>query len=226
MLEILYEDNHLIAVNKRSGDLLQPAQNDGVVLPDLVKAYIADKYNKPGAVFLGVLHRLDQPVTGVVLFARTSKATTRMHDQFRKRTIKKTYLALVSGSPPNEQAELRANLLKNAKLNKSYHAARDGKGKPAHLTYQWLATADHIHLLQVKPITGRHHQIRVMLSDIGCPIVGDLKYGAPKSNKDGSICLHAHSLEFIHPVTKEPTRISARLPKETNWRPFEGQVSL
>ena len=216
MLEVLYEDNHIIAVNKKSGDIVQGDKTGDAPLSDFVKAYIKKKYNKPGEVFLGTIHRLDRPTSGVVLYARTSKALSRMNEQFREKQVQKTYWAVVDNSPPNTSGTLENYLQKNQKQNKSYVTKNEG-GKHALLDYKLLKKLDNFFHLEIRPKTGRHHQIRVQLAHIGSIIKGDLKYGAKRSNKDASIHLLAQKLEFIHPVTKENIIIIAPAPKESIW---------
>jgi 23S rRNA pseudouridine1911/1915/1917 synthase len=216
MINVLYEDNHLIAVNKKSGDIVQGDKTGDTPLSDFVKAYIKKKYNKPGEVFLGTIHRLDRPTSGIVLYARTSKALNRMNKQFREKQVQKTYLAVVNNPPPNNSGTLDNYLQKNQKQNKSY-VTKDNNGKHAVLDYKLLKKLDNFYLMEIKPQTGRHHQIRVQLSNIGCIIKGDLKYGAKRSNKDASIHLLAQKLEFIHPVKKESITIVAPTPKDRLW---------
>ena len=216
MLEVLYEDNHIIAVNKKSGDIVQGDKTGDAPLSDFVKAYIKKKYNKPGEVFLGTIHRLDRPTSGVVLYARTSKALSRMNEQFREKQVQKIYWAVVDNSPPNTSGTLENYLQKNQKQNKSYVTKTEG-GKHALLDYKLLKKLDNFFQLEIRPKTGRHHQIRVQLAHIGSIIKGDLKYGAKRSNKDASIHLLAQKLEFIHPVTKENITITAPAPKESIW---------
>ena len=216
MLEVLYEDNHLIAVNKKSGDIVQGDKTGDTPLSDFVKAYIKKKYNKPGEVFLGTIHRLDRPTSGIVLYARTSKALSRMNEQFRNTEVQKTYWAVVENAPPNNTGTLDNNLLKNQKQNKSYVTKNNG-GKHAVLDFKLLKKLDNFYHLEIKPKTGRHHQIRVQLANIGCIIKGDLKYGARRSNKDASIHLLAQRLKFIHPVKKEAITIVATPPKDSVW---------
>lgn len=217
---ILFEDNHLIAVNKQSGDLVQGDKTGDLILPDLIKDYLAKKYNKPGAVFLGVTHRLDRPTSGVVIFARTSKALPRMNKLFATHKTIKTYWAVIQGTTPHKSERLVHHLVRNTKQNKSYahdHPVPDSK--EAILSYRVLQKLDRYTLLEIALETGRHHQIRAQLSKIGCVIKGDLKYGARRSNKDGSIHLHARSLEFIHPVKKEPIKIIAPVPNgDAIWK--------
>jgi len=216
MLEVLYEDNHLIAINKKSGDIVQGDRTGDAPLSDFVKAYIKKKYNKVGEVFLGTIHRLDRPTSGIVLYARTSKALSRMNEQFREKQVQKTYWAVVDNAPPNNSGTLDNYLQKNQKQNKSY-ITKDKAGKHAVLGYKLLKKLDNFYHLEIKPKTGRHHQIRKQLSHIGCVIKGDLKYGAKRSNKDASIHLLAQKLEFIHPVKKEPITIVAPVPKDSVW---------
>jgi 23S rRNA pseudouridine1911/1915/1917 synthase len=216
MLEVLYEDNHIIAINKKSGDIVQGDKTGDAPLSDFVKAYIKKKYNKPGEVFLGTIHRLDRPTSGVVLYARTSKALTRMNEQFREKQVQKTYWAVVDNAPANNSGKLENYLLKNQKQNKSY-VTKAEEGKHAVLDFKLLKKLDNFFHLEIKPKTGRHHQIRVQLAHIGCIIKGDLKYGAKRSNKDASIHLLAQKLEFLHPVKKEPIIIVAPAPKDSIW---------
>jgi 23S rRNA pseudouridine1911/1915/1917 synthase len=216
MLEVLYEDNHIIAINKKSGDIVQGDKTGDAPLSNFVKAYIKKKYNKPGEVFLGTIHRLDRPTSGVVLYARTSKALTRMNEQFREKQVQKTYWAVVDNSPANDSGTLENYLLKNQKQNKSY-ITKGVDGKHAVLDFKLLKKLDNFFHLEIKPKTGRHHQIRVQLAHIGCIIKGDLKYGAKRSNKDASIHLLAQKLEFLHPVKKEPITIIAPAPKDNIW---------
>lgn len=217
-LEVLYEDNHLIAVNKRPGDLVQGDQTGDTPLGEVVKAYLKDKYDKPGAVFLGVVHRLDRPTSGIVIFARTSKALSRMNALFKEKQMQKTYWALVQAPPPFDSGRLVHWLERNPKQNKSFAHQKEGPNrKLAALNYRLLKTLDRYHLLEIELETGRHHQIRAQLSAIGCPIKGDLKYGSPRSNPDGSISLHARRLEFVHPVARTPVCIEAPPPQDPLW---------
>lgn len=219
MLEVLYEDNHLIAVNKRSGDIVQGDKTGDKPLGEYVKDYLRKKYNKPGNIFCGLIHRLDRPVSGIVIFAKTSKALSRMNELFRNKDIQKTYWAIVEKAPNPTTAQLEHYLIKNQQKNKSraYHRHESGTLKST-LTYTTIKNLDRYTLLEVLPHTGRHHQIRVQLSSIGSIIKGDLKYGAKRSNKDASICLHARKLEFIHPVKKESILIIAPPPKTPIWQ--------
>jgi len=219
-MEILYEDNHIIAVNKNSSEIVQGDKTGDTPLSETLKAYIKEKYNKPGEVFLGVTHRLDRPVSGIVLFARTSKALTRLNAMFRDKEIKKTYLAIVKNHPNETEAQLEHYLVRNEKQNKSYaHDAEKPNSKKAVLRYKLAASSDNYSLLEIELETGRHHQIRCQLAKIGSPIKGDLKYGFPRSNPNGGISLHAHSVEFIHPVSKQEIKIIAPFPEgEKLWK--------
>ncbi|TCO06808.1 RluA family pseudouridine synthase [Natronoflexus pectinivorans] len=221
-LDILYEDNHLIAVNKTGHDLVQGDDTGDEPLSDKVKAYIKKKYNKPGEVYLGVAHRLDRPVTGVVLFARTSKALSRLNKMFQEKEVKKTYWAIVQNLPEEDEATLKHFMLKDSKKNKSYAFPKMRSGaKEAILHYKMISSSAKYHLLEVNLETGRHHQIRAQLAKIECPIRGDLKYGYPRSNKNGGISLHARKIEFVHPVTKENIMITAPVHSDDNlWKEF------
>lgn len=232
-MEVLYEDNHIIAVNKTCNEIVQGDKTGDTPLSETVKAYIKEKYNKPGEVFLGVTHRLDRPTSGVVLFARTSKALTRLNEMFKSHEqIRKTYWAIVQGTPKVPEARLENWLVRNEAQNKSYISTppkpspqgRDKDAKLAVLTYKTLVKGDHYTLLEVNLETGRHHQIRCQLSAIGCPIKGDLKYGAKRSNPDGGICLHARQIEFIHPVSKQNICITAPVPNDSLWQQFAALV--
>ncbi len=218
-VEIIYEDNHLIVVNKKPGQLVQGDKTGDVSLDELLKQYIKKKYNKPGDVFLGVVHRIDRPVSGVVVFTRTSKALTRMNELFRDKKLQKTYWCIVKEMPELEEATLKHHLVKNESRNKSNaHDKPQTGSKEAVLDYRMISRSDNYFLLEVHLHTGRHHQIRCQLARIGCPIKGDLKYGFPRSNKDASISLHARSLEFIHPVKKEPLILKAPVPNDPLWK--------
>jgi 23S rRNA pseudouridine1911/1915/1917 synthase len=218
---VLYEDNHLLAVNKASGVLVQGDETGDVPLGELCKKYIKEKYKKPGEVFLGVVHRLDRPVSGVVVFARTSKALERMNELFRDRQAKKTYWAIVRNKPKEDSGTLVHWLVKNDKNNKVTAFAKENKaGQRSELNYRTLKHKSGFYLLEVNPVTGRPHQIRVQLTSIGCVIVGDVKYGSEKPNVDKSICLHARQLTFVHPVKKETISIEAPLPKNEVWNLF------
>lgn len=217
-LQVIYEDNHIIVVNKRAGDIVQGDKTGDKPLSDVVKEYIAEKYNKPGNVYLGTVHRLDRPTTGLVIFAKTSKALPRLNKLFVSKNISKTYWALVKSKPKNAQDSLTHWLKKNPKNNKSKaHKHEVPESKKAILHYKTIKTLDNYFLLEVNLETGRHHQIRVQLSSIGSPIKGDLKYGFDRSNKDASISLHARNIKFIHPVSKIELDITAPLPKDPIW---------
>jgi 23S rRNA pseudouridine1911/1915/1917 synthase len=221
MIEVLYEDNHLIAINKKSSDLSQKDKTGDLSIDSEVKKYLAEKYNKPGEVFLGIVHRLDRPVGGVMLFARTSKALERLNEIFRTREVKKTYLAIVAERPPEDEAVLTNFLKKNEQQNKTYVYENEVKGsKSASLSYRLAGRSDRFFLLEIELHSGRHHQIRAQLAKIGCPVKGDLKYGYPRSNEDGSISLFARRLEFLHPVKKEKLTITAQFPKGDVWKLF------
>ncbi|MCQ2360364.1 MAG: RluA family pseudouridine synthase [Paludibacteraceae bacterium] len=218
-MQILYEDNHLIAVNKAVGEIVQGDKTGDTPLVDTLKAYLKEKYNKPGNVFCGVTHRLDRPVSGVVVFAKTSKALERFNGMLRDHTIKKTYHAIVKNPPAQPEGTLSHYLVRNEKMNKSFaYDAPKGDAKKAVLSYKVIGHSDNYTLLEVDLQTGRHHQIRCQLAAMGCPIKGDLKYGFPRSNKDAGISLHAHSVEFIHPVTKLPIKIIAPYPETDIWK--------
>ncbi len=223
-MQVLYEDNHVIIVAKSAGEIVQGDKTGDEPLSETVKAYIKERYQKPGAVFLGVVHRLDRPVSGVVVFARTSKALARLNDMFRTGAVQKTYWALVQNEPKVPAATLTHYIVRNEKQNKSYAYDHERpSAKKAVLDYQVIGHSDRFHLVEVHLHTGRHHQIRCQLSAIGCPIRGDLKYGAPRSNPDGSISLHARSIRFEHPVSHEEIYVEAPLPTEGPWQAFEGQ---
>ena len=212
-MEVLYEDNHFIVVSKRPGEIVQGDKTGDVPLSEMVKAYIKEHYAKPGEVFLGVVHRLDRPVSGVVVFARTSKALARMNEMFRTQAVQKTYWALVQNLPTQSEATLTHYLIRNEKQNKSYAYDHERQGaKKAVLDYQVIGHTERYHLLEVHLHTGRHHQIRCQLAAIGCPIRGDLKYGARRSNPDGSISLHARSIRFEHPVSHKEIYVEAPSP--------------
>ncbi len=219
-MTVLYEDNHIIAVNKTCSEIVQGDKTGDVPLSETVKAYIKDKYNKPGDVFLGVTHRLDRPTSGVVLFARTSKALARLNAMFQSHEqIRKTYWAIVQGKPKLPEARLENYLIRNEKQNKSYIVKQGAKdAKLAILTYKTLTVGEHYSLLEINLETGRHHQIRCQLAAIGCPVKGDLKYGAKRSNPDGGICLHARQIEFEHPVSHEQINIIAPTPEDSLWQ--------
>lgn len=225
-MQILYEDNHIIAVNKYPGELVQADKSGDTALDAEVKQYIKEKYDKPGDVFLGVVHRLDRPVSGVVLFARTSKALARLNKMFQEHTIQKTYWAITKNRPPEESGELIHHLLRDSIKNKSsVHVSPKRGTKEARLTYELIGMTNQYHLLQINLKTGRHHQIRAQLAKIACPIKGDLKYGFPRSNPDGGIHLHARSVQFTHPVTQKDTKIVGSPPNDPLWQEFIDQMS-
>ncbi|MCA1741988.1 MAG: RluA family pseudouridine synthase [Bacteroidales bacterium] len=218
---VLYEDNHIIIVNKRSSDLVQGDSTGDEPLDDKVRAYIREKYSKPGDVFLGVVHRLDRPVSGCVVYARTSKALSRLSELFRTRDVRKTYWAIVSERPPAEEGTLSNYLKKNEPQNKSYVYNTEVKGsKLAELSYRVLARSEKYYLVEVDLQTGRHHQIRAQLAAAGCPIKGDLKYGSKRSNEGGGISLHSRRVSFVHPVKKEEISVEAPLPDDRVWKLF------
>lgn len=218
-LQVLHEDNHIIVVNKRVGDIVQGDKTGDKPLSEVVKEYIKDKYNKPGEVYLGVVHRLDRPTTGIVVFARTSKALTRLNDLFKNRETQKTYWAVVKNKPPKTEDKLVHFLKRNEKNNTSKaHLKEVPESKLASLDYKIIATLNNYFGLEINLHTGRHHQIRAQLAAIGCPIKGDLKYGFDRSNPDGGIHLHARKLKFTHPVTKENIEIIAPVPEDVIWK--------
>jgi 23S rRNA pseudouridine1911/1915/1917 synthase len=222
---ILYEDNHIIVINKLPSEIVQGDKTGDMPMSDLLKAYIAQKYNKPGNVFLGVVHRIDRPVSGAVIFARTTKALTRLNAMLQKRELQKKYWAVVKNAPPEESGTLVHHLQKNEKQNKSYATASDtGNSKRAELNYTLIAKSRDYYLLEVELITGRHHQVRAQLAEMGCPIKGDLKYGFDRSNADGSIHLHARKLSFKHPVKDEMIEIIAPVPEDKLWKFFEEET--
>ena len=219
----MYEDNHLIIVNKTASEIVQGDKTGDVPLSETVKQYLKEKYAKPGNVFLGVTHRLDRPVSGLVVFAKTSKALARLNEMFRKGEVKKTYWAVVKTCPQVEEGELVHYLVRNEKQNKSYAYDKEVNGsKKAVLHYRLIGHSENYYLLEVDLKTGRHHQIRCQLAKIGCPIKGDLKYGFPRSNPDGSICLHARKVCFVHPVSKEQIVVTAPVPDGNLWKAFQG----
>lgn len=218
-LQVLFEDNHIVIVNKRAGDITQGDKTGDKPLSDVVKEYIKDKYNKPGNVYLGVVHRLDRPTSGVIIFARTSKSLERLNKMLREKTIRKTYWAVVKNQPKKEKDTLTNFLKKNPKNNKSTAYNKEIEGsKKAILHYKTIKKLDNYSLLEIDLETGRHHQIRCQLSNIGSAIKGDLKYGFNRSNKDGSIHLHARKINFIHPVTKKEVSITAPVPNDVIWK--------
>ncbi len=221
-MTVLYEDNHIIVVNKKSGEIVQGDKTGDVPLSDIVKTWIKDKYGKEGNVFLGVVHRLDRPVQGVVVFAKTSKALTRLNDMFRKADVHKTYWAITQNKPKEIEGTLTHWLVRNEKQNKSYaYDTEKPNSKKAVLHYKMLAESERYYLIEVNLMTGRHHQIRCQLAKLGCPIKGDLKYGAKRSNPDGSISLLARRVEFLHPVSKKQIEIVAPIPEENLWQSFK-----
>lgn len=221
-ISILHEDNHTIVVNKRPSDIVQGDKTGDEPLPEKIKAYLKKKYNKPGNVFCGVVHRLDRPTSGALVFARTGKALERLNKQFRDKETNKIYWAVVESKPPKNAARLVHWLKKNEQQNKSYVVNETTAGaKQAVLSYRLLASSDHYHLLEIELETGRHHQIRCQLAHIGCIIKGDLKYGAKRSNKDGSIHLHARKLTYNHPTNQEEITVVAPVPEDALWQFFE-----
>ncbi len=222
MLEILYEDNHLIAVNKKTSDLVQGDKTGDISLDVQLKDYIKKKYNKPGNVFIGVIHRIDRPVSGVVLFAKTSKSLSRMNKLIQDKNVSKIYWAIVKEKPPKNQNILEHYLVRNPNQNKSYaHDNEVPNSKYAKLKYTLIGKSDNYYLLEIELYTGRHHQIRSQLSNMGCPIKGDLKYNYPRSNSNGGISLHAKEVRFVHPVKNEEITISAPFPKDDIWEKFD-----
>lgn len=221
-MTVIYEDNHIIIVNKTSSEIVQGDKTGDTPLSEIVKQYLKEKYNKPGNVFIGVVHRLDRPVSGIVLFAKTSKALPRLNEMFKNGEVKKTYWAIVKNCPAEPEGELIHYLLRNEKQNKSYAYDKEVKdSKKAILDYKLIGRSQNYYLLEVNLQTGRHHQIRCQLAKIGCPIKGDLKYGSPRSNPDGSICLHSRRVSFIHPVSKELIELEAPVPEGNLWNGFE-----
>lgn len=219
---VIYEDNHLIAVNKAVGEIVQGDKTGDTPLSESVKLYLKEKYNKPGNVFCGVTHRLDRPVSGVVVFAKTSKALERFNAMLKEHNLTKRYWAIVKNAPKESEATLRHYIVRNEKLNKSFaYDTPKPNSKEAVLSYKVIGKSDNYTLLEIDLKTGRHHQIRCQLAAIGCPIKGDLKYGFPRSNKDGGISLHARFIEFVHPVSKVPVMIEAPVPQNDIWQTFE-----
>jgi 23S rRNA pseudouridine1911/1915/1917 synthase len=224
---ILFEDNHLIIYNKQPSQIVQGDKTGDIPLSDLLKAFIKERDHKPGNVFLGVVHRIDRPVSGVVIFAKTSKALARMNEMIKAGQIHKSYWAIVKNQPPEINGHLIHYLKKNEEKNKSFAYEKEMNGsRKAELIYHLLAGGQNYFLLEVTLLTGRHHQIRTQLSKIGCPIKGDLKYGFSRSNPDGSICLHARQVEFIHPVSKEEIHVVAPPPDNKLWASFISQLDL
>ncbi len=224
-LEVLFEDNHVLVINKKASDITQGDKTGDKTLPDIIKEYWKEKYNKPGNVYCGVVHRLDRPTSGALIFTRTSKALERLSKQFREKTVHKTYWAIVENKPAKPKDTLIHFLKKNEKQNKSYASDKESNGsKQAILHYELKSSSDKYHLLEVELETGRHHQIRCQLGTIGCIIKGDLKYGAKRSNPDKSISLHARIVSFDHPTTKERIEIIAPVPEDSLWGFFEKSV--
>ena len=217
MNRIIYEDNHLIAVTKRSGEIVQGDKTGDKPLSEEIKSYLKTKYKKPGNVFLGTIHRLDRPTSGIVLFAKTSKSLSRMNELFKNKKVQKTYYAITEDMPNKEKGVIISLLKKNQKQNKSYITKSDD-GKKSELEYDLIEKLQNYFLIRVKPKTGRHHQIRVQLSSIGCKIKGDVKYGAKRANKDKSICLHSYSISFVHPVKNELINLKCDFPKNDIWK--------
>ena len=221
-MTVVYEDNHIIVVNKTASEIVQADKTGDTPLSETVKQYLKEKYNKPGNVFIGVTHRLDRPVSGLVVFAKTGKALARLNEMFRNGDVKKTYWAIVKECPKETEGELVHYLVRNEKQNKSYAYDKEVKNsKKAILHYKLIGHSQNYYLLEVDLKTGRHHQIRCQLAKMGCPIKGDLKYGAQRSNPDGSICLHARMVKFIHPVSKELIELTAPVPAGNLWNGFD-----
>lgn len=222
-MTVVYEDNHIIIVNKTASEIVQGDKTGDTPLSETVKQYLKEKYQKPGNVFIGVTHRLDRPVSGLVVFAKTGKALSRLNEMFKNSEVKKTYWAVVKNRPPQEEGELVHYMIRNEKQNKSYAYDREKPGsKKAILHYRLIGHSQNYYLLEIDLKTGRHHQIRCQLAKMGCPIKGDLKYGSPRSNPDGSICLHARNIRFVHPVSKERIEIEAPTPASDGlWQSFE-----
>ena len=217
MKKIIYEDNHLIAVCKKSGEIVQGDKTGDKPLSEEIKSYLKTKYKKPGNVFLGTIHRLDRPTSGIVLFAKTSKSLSRMNELFKNKKVQKTYYAITEDMPNKAKGVITSLLKKNQKQNKSYITKLDD-GKKSELEYELIEKLQNYFLIRVKPKTGRHHQIRVQLSSIGCKIKGDVKYGAKRANKDKSICLHSYSISFVHPVKNELINLKCDFPKNDIWK--------
>jgi len=226
-MKVIYEDNHIIIVSKTVNEIVQGDKTGDETLTDKVKKYIKEKYSKPGEVFLGLTHRLDRPTSGVVIFAKTSKALSRLNAMFRDGEIHKTYWAITSNRPNEDEGTLEDFLKKNEKLNKSFIAkASDKEAKKAILNYKIISVSDRYYLWEINLLTGRHHQIRCQLANIGCPVKGDLKYGYPRSNPDGGLSLHARKVEFIHPVSKKEISVTAGVPEgDKLWEFFQDSVT-
>lgn len=224
--DVLFEDNHIIAINKKAGQIVQPDKTGDDALEDSVKLFLKNKYNKPGNVFLGVTHRIDRPVSGVVLFAKTSKALARLNNMFQNKEIQKTYLVVSRGRPEKPDGKLVHYLVRDQKKNKTTaHKTEVKDSSKSELTYHTEAVSDSFTLIRVLPHTGRHHQIRVQMASMGCPITGDVKYGDRRANEDRSICLHAFGVSFKHPVSDEPVSITAPLPKHKFWQIFKDKAN-
>lgn len=222
---IIYEDNHLIVINKKAGEIVQGDKTGDMPLSECLKLFIKERDQKSGQVYIGVAHRIDRPVSGAILFAKTDKALGRINRMIQERVFHKTYWAIVKNKPTLAEGHLIHWLKKNEKQNKSYAFKQEQNGAlKAELKYKYITSSENYHLLEIELLTGRHHQIRVQLSEIGCPIKGDLKYGAERSHDDGSIALHARYLDFIHPVKQEPIHITAPVPKDKLWQFFESQI--
>lgn len=227
MLDILFEDNHLIVINKSSSEIVQGDKTGDEPLTERVKQYIKQKYNKPGEVYLGLPHRLDRPTSGIVILAKTSKALSRMNQMFQDGEVKKIYWAAVDNKPEHDNAQLVHYLVRNEKQNKSFaHDKEVPDSKIAKLNYEVIGKSENFYLLEIELLTGRHHQIRAQLAKIGCRIKGDLKYGFARSNKDAGIHLHARRVEFIHPVTKQKIEITAKPPNDNLWNYFVNNVRI
>ena len=221
-MTVVYEDNHIIIVNKTASEIVQGDKTGDIPLSETAKQYLKEKYNKPGNVFVGVAHRLDRPVSGLVVFAKTSKALSRLNEMFKNSEVKKTYWAVVKTPPKEMEGELINYLVRNERQNKSYaHDQEVPNSKRAVLYYRLIGKSENYYLLEIDLKTGRHHQIRCQLAKMGCPIKGDLKYGFPRSNPDGSICLHARYVRFIHPVSKEQIEVAAPVPEGNLWQGFQ-----
>lgn len=221
-MTVIYEDNHIIIVNKTASEIVQGDKTGDTPLSETIKQYLKEKYDKPGNVFVGVTHRLDRPVSGLVVFAKTSKALSRLNEMFKNSEVKKTYWAVVKNRPPEMEGELVHYLVRNEKQNKSYAYDQEKPGsKKAILHYRLIGQSQNYYLLEIDLKTGRHHQIRCQLAKMGCAIKGDLKYGSPRSNPDGSICLHARFISFMHPVSKEVIEMEAPVPSGNLWNGFE-----
>lgn len=224
-MTVLYEDNHLIIINKASSEIVQGDKTGDKPLSEMVKEYLKEKYNKPGNVFCGVIHRLDRPTSGIVVFAKTSKALSRLNKMFRDDEVGKVYWAIVQNRPVSKSGTLTHYLVKDERKNKSFaYNTEKTHTKKAVLHYSLIAESDNYYLIEVQLETGRHHQIRVQLAQIGCPVKGDLKYGAKRSNRDGSISLHARNISFVHPVSKKKIDITAPVPNDNLWKAFEKKI--